>query len=175
MLESVAAEFKKLLVKEAKTFPITDSVSPSILKACLDKLKDAEEKGATFLVGKPEKQATAKLYPTIIEGLARGMTLYNQESFGPCAALFIASDEKHAIEIANDSPYGLSAAIHTKDFHRAWLVTQELEFGQVHVNNMTPHDERKDMLSFQPLYYPDPDFSCSYFSHRRCKGQWMGT
>jgi acyl-CoA reductase-like NAD-dependent aldehyde dehydrogenase len=64
------------------------------------------------------------------------MLLRNEESFGPSAALFIARDDQHAVELANDSKYGLNAAIHTKDFNRAWMMTQELDFGQVHTNNM---------------------------------------
>ncbi|KAJ5803434.1 ALDH-like protein [Penicillium pulvis] len=141
VLESVAEEFKKHLIKEAESFRITDGVSPRIVEACQEKLIDAKEKGATFLVGKPEKMGVAKLHPTILMGLTKSMTLWNEESFGPSAALFIARDDEHSIELANDSKYGLNAAIHTKDFNRAWVMTQELEFGQVHTNNMTPHDE----------------------------------
>jgi acyl-CoA reductase-like NAD-dependent aldehyde dehydrogenase len=81
------------------------------------------------------------------------MDLYNEEAFGPSASLFIARDDDHAIELANDSVYGLNAAIHTQNFHRAWLMTQELEFGQVHINNMTPHDERKSGRRFSLSEY----------------------
>jgi acyl-CoA reductase-like NAD-dependent aldehyde dehydrogenase len=143
VLESVAEEFQQLLIKEAESFTVTDGVSPRIVEACREKLLDAKEKGAKFLVGKPEMMGAAKLHPTILMGLTKDMILWNEESFGPSAALFVARDDEHAIELANDSKYGLNAAIHTKDFNRAWLMTQELDFGQVHTNNMTPHDERK--------------------------------
>lgn len=143
VLESVAEEFQKHLIKEAESFKITNGVSPRIVEACQEKLIDAKDKGATFLVGKPEKNGVAKLHPTILMGLTKEMTLWNEESFGPSAVLFIARDDEHAIELANDTKYGLNAAIHTKDFNRAWVMTQELEFGQVHTNNMTPHDERE--------------------------------
>ncbi|PYH40098.1 ALDH-like protein [Aspergillus saccharolyticus JOP 1030-1] len=141
VVEKVAVEFQKLLIAEAESFPVTDGVSPRIVNASQEKLLDAQKKGAIFLCGGPEKISPSKLRPTIIQGVTKEMDIYNEEAFGPSAALFIARDPEHAIEIANDSPYGLSAAIHTSDFHKAWLMTQELDFGQVHINGMTVHDE----------------------------------
>lgn len=79
------------------------------------------------------------------------MDLYDQEAFGPSAALYIAQDDAHAIEIANDTQYGLNAAIHTTNLHRALEMAKELETGQVHINNMTPHDERKCQLCLPTL------------------------
>ncbi|KAJ5653671.1 ALDH-like protein [Penicillium lividum] len=139
--EKVASEFRKLLLAEAESFPVTDGVSPRIVEASQQKLLDAKSKGAFFLCGGPEKLSPSKLRPTILEGVSKDMDIYYEEAFGPSAALFIAQDDDHAIEIANDSPYGLNAAIHTRNFDRAWRMTQELDFGQVHINNMTPHDE----------------------------------
>jgi acyl-CoA reductase-like NAD-dependent aldehyde dehydrogenase len=118
-------------------------VSPRIVEASQKKLEDARSKDATFLVGGPGFSTPSSLKPTIVLGVTREMDLYNEESFGPSAALFIARDDTHAIEIAHDNQYGLNAAIHTKNLHRALEIAKELETGQVHVNNMTPHDERK--------------------------------
>ncbi|KAJ5390547.1 ALDH-like protein [Penicillium cataractarum] len=139
--EKVASEFRKLLLAEVESFPVTDGVSPRIVEASRQKLLDAESKGVVFLCGGTDKLSPSKLRPTILEGVTKDMDIYYEEAFGPSAALFVARDDNHAIEIANDSPYGLNAAIHTLDFNRAWQMTQELDFGQVHVNNMTPHDE----------------------------------
>lgn len=146
VVDKVASEFRQLLVAEAESFPVTDGVSPRIVEASQKKLLDAETKGAVFLCGGADRLSQSKLRPTLLEGVTKDMDIYDEEAFGPSASLFIARDDNHAIEIANDSPYGLNAAIHTKDFDRAWRITQELDFGQVHVNNMTPHDERKPAL-----------------------------
>lgn len=173
MHEKVASEFQDLLVKEANAFAVTNGVSDRMVESCREKLLDAEQKGATFLVGKPEKNGAAKLQPTLISGLTREMKLYNEESFGPSAAVFVARDDQHAIEIANDSQYGLNAAIHTRDFHRAWLMTRELDFGQVHINNMTVHDERK-FLNLKLWKILVGTNLCSYTAHWRRQGQWLG-
>ncbi|KAJ5946429.1 ALDH-like protein [Penicillium verhagenii] len=139
--EKVASEFLKLLIAEAESFPVTDGVSPRIVEASLRKLLDAEKKGASFLCGGPEKLSPSKLRATLLQGVTKDMDIYYEEAFGPSASVFVARDDDHAIEIANDSSYGLNAAIHTQNFDRAWRMTQELDFGQVHINNMTPHDE----------------------------------
>lgn len=144
----MAPEFRKLLVAAVESFPVTDGVSPRIVEASLQKLQDAESKGAVFIAGSAEKLSFSKLRPAILEGVTKDMDIYYEEAFGPSAALFTARDDDHAIQIANDSPYGLSAAIHTRDFDRAWRMVQELDFGQIHVNNMTPHDERKQSFVF---------------------------
>jgi acyl-CoA reductase-like NAD-dependent aldehyde dehydrogenase len=108
-----------------------------------DKLVDAEKKGAKFLIGGPSYSGIASLVPTIVTGVTPEMEIYHEESFGPSVALFIARDDGHAIEIANDTPYGLNAAVHSKNMQRALGIARELECAQVHVNNMTAHDERK--------------------------------
>lgn len=71
------------------------------------------------------------------------MELFDEEGFGPSVSLYVARDDAHAIEIANDTAYGLNAAIHTTSMERALAVARELDTAQVHVNSMTAHDERE--------------------------------
>ena len=143
VLEKIAPQFQELLKQEAAHFIPGSGVAEGLVDKSKDKLVDAEKKGAKFLIGGPSYGGIASLVPTILTGVTPEMEIYHEESFGPSVALFIARDDAHAIEIANDTPYGLNAAIHSKDMGRALDVAREIECAQVHINNMTAHDERK--------------------------------
>ncbi|HUP16540.1 MAG TPA: aldehyde dehydrogenase family protein, partial [Acidimicrobiia bacterium] len=72
--------------------------------------------------------------PTVIEGATLDMAIANEEIFGPVANLFSFSTEEEAIELANSTPYGLSAYAYTRDAARSWRVSEALEFGMVGIN-----------------------------------------
>lgn len=179
-MQRVADQFKEVLVKQAEKFPPTHGVNARVVEASLSKLKDADSKGATFLVGGPAFVDHAALKPSVILGVTKEMEIYNEEAFGPSVSLFIARDDAHAIELANDTPYGLNAAIHTLNLHRALEIAKELEVGQVHINNMTPHDERKceDRDARYPhlqTYCPCANASDSNTSIGWSQRQWLGS
>jgi acyl-CoA reductase-like NAD-dependent aldehyde dehydrogenase len=69
------------------------------------------------------------------------MDLYRDESFGPVVAVMRARDEEQAIELANDSQYGLSAAVFTRDTARGLRIARRIQSGICHVNGPTVHDE----------------------------------
>jgi benzaldehyde dehydrogenase (NAD) len=69
------------------------------------------------------------------------MELYSDESFGPIVAIIRARDAEHAIELANDSQYGLSAAVFTRDIVLGLAVARRIQSGICHVNGPTVHDE----------------------------------
>ena len=71
----------------------------------------------------------------------RGMRIYHEDSFGPVAVVVRAKGEDEAVRIANDTPYGLSAAVFGRDVNRAFRVARRLETGICHVNGPTVHDE----------------------------------
>ena len=75
------------------------------------------------------------------------MSLFDIESFGPSTSVYIVKDDKEAIAVANDSVYGLNASIHTTNMNRAITVARQLEFGQVHVNSLTAHNEGDSITS----------------------------
>ena len=77
----------------------------------------------------------------VIDHVTEGMALYRDESFGPVVALIRARDEDHAVELANDSEYGLSAAVFSRDIPRALKVAQRIRSGICHINGPTVHDE----------------------------------
>jgi acyl-CoA reductase-like NAD-dependent aldehyde dehydrogenase len=69
------------------------------------------------------------------------MRLYSEESFGPVVAVIRAKDDADAVRIANDSAYGLSASVFSRDIARALDVAAQIESGICHVNGPTVHDE----------------------------------
>jgi acyl-CoA reductase-like NAD-dependent aldehyde dehydrogenase len=69
------------------------------------------------------------------------MKLYHDESFGPIVGIIRARDEEDAIHLANDSDYGLSAAVFTRDTARGLRVARRIRSGICHVNGPTVHDE----------------------------------
>jgi acyl-CoA reductase-like NAD-dependent aldehyde dehydrogenase len=100
---------------------------------------DALNHGATQVVG---GTAQGVLVPaTVIDHVTPIMKLFREESFGPVVAIVRARDEAHAIALANDSEYGLSAAIFTKDTARGLRVAREIKSGMCHINGPTLHDE----------------------------------
>jgi len=102
-------------------------------------IADAVDKGASLLSG---GKADSVLMPaTVVDGVTAAMNLYRDESFGPVVAMIRARDEEHAIELANDSAYGLSAAVFTRDVARGLTVARRIKSGICHVNGPTVHDE----------------------------------
>lgn len=86
--------------------------------------------------------ATGVLMPAhVIDKVTPEMKLFRDESFGPVVGIIRARDEAHAIELANDTEYGLSAAVFTKDTARGLRVARQIKSGICHVNGPTVHDE----------------------------------
>ncbi len=77
----------------------------------------------------------------VIDGVTPDMQLFREESFGPVVAVIRARDEAHAIELANDTDYGLSASVFTRDTARGLRVARQIKSGICHVNGPTVHDE----------------------------------
>jgi acyl-CoA reductase-like NAD-dependent aldehyde dehydrogenase len=77
----------------------------------------------------------------VVDGVTPQMALYRDESFGPVVGIVRVKDEEAAIRAANDSDYGLSAAVFTKDVARGLKVARRIKSGICHVNGPTVHDE----------------------------------
>ncbi len=80
--------------------------------------------------------------PTVIDHVAPGDTAFDEETFGPVAAIIRARDVEHAIELANDTEYGLGAALWTQDLEHARRLVREIDAGAVFVNGMVASDAR---------------------------------
>jgi acyl-CoA reductase-like NAD-dependent aldehyde dehydrogenase len=81
------------------------------------------------------------LRPTIVTKVTSEMEIYHTESFGPTVSVLSVQSDDEALAIANDTSYGLSGAIFTKDLRRGLRMARELDSGAVHINKMTVHDE----------------------------------
>lgn len=139
----MADEFKELLKEAAVNFNTGSGISERILRSSLDKIEEAEQKGARFLVGGATKATKSSLTPTILTDVTKDMQISDEEAFGPSFTLYVAMDDLEAIEMANETRYGLNAAVHSTNMQHALEVAQEIDTAQVHINSMTAHDERR--------------------------------
>jgi succinate-semialdehyde dehydrogenase/glutarate-semialdehyde dehydrogenase len=114
-------------------------VSKKQLEILSDQVEDARRKGARVETGgkKPEgKQLENGNYylPTILTGVTKAMRVYREEVFGPVLPVIAFSSEKEAVDLANDTPYGLTAEIFTADPQKAARVASQIQAGGISVN-----------------------------------------
>ena len=99
--------------------------------------------GATVLTGGHRLDRTGNYYaPTVLANVTPDMPVYNEETFGPVAALVSASDDTSAVEMANDTEYGLAASIWSRDIDRAVAVGRRIDCGAFYVNSLVASDPR---------------------------------
>ena len=112
-------------------------VSPERLARVESHVADAVRKGARVLVGGKSRPDVGPLVyePTVLEGVVSGMSAYAEETFGPVLAVYRVSSEEEAVCRANDSPYGLSASVWSRDFRRAEAIARRVKCGAVNVND----------------------------------------
>ncbi len=149
VVDSVADEFCKRFAEKAGSMPVGDPrEGKTPLGAVVDRktvdhvnslIDDAIAKGASLLAG--GKAENVLMPATVVDGVTAEMNLYRDESFGPIVAIIRAKDEADAIRLANDSEYGLSAAVFTRDTARGLRVARQIHSGICHVNGPTVHDE----------------------------------
>lgn len=108
-----------------------------------EQVRRSVEQGATLLAGGRKVAGDGWFYePTVLGEVKRGITSFDEETFGPVASLIVARDEEDAIAIANDSEYGLSGNLWTADLDKARRIARRLETGGVFVNGFTASDPR---------------------------------
>ncbi|EQA1593235.1 succinate-semialdehyde dehydrogenase [Enterobacter hormaechei] len=99
--------------------------------------------GATLLLGGEKLAGTGNFYaPTVLGDVTPQMTAFRQELFGPVAAITVANDASHALQLANDSDFGLSATVFTANDALAETFSRELECGGVFINGYSASDAR---------------------------------
>jgi benzaldehyde dehydrogenase (NAD) len=149
LVESVADAFAEKFAAKAKTMAtgdpcegnaplgaVVDQKTVTFVNALID---DAVDKGGEVIAG---GKADSVLMPaTVIDRVTSSMNIYSDESFGPVVAMIRAKDEADAIRLANDTQYGLSAAVFTRDTARGLRVARQINSGICHVNGPTVHDE----------------------------------
>jgi acyl-CoA reductase-like NAD-dependent aldehyde dehydrogenase len=116
--------------------PMIDAASGTRINAMID---DALAKGAKIVVG---GHADGVVMPaTILDHVRPGMTIYDEETFGPVTTIVRVKGTDEAIRVANDTEYGLAAAVFGRDAHRALTVARRIDAGHVHVNGATVQNE----------------------------------
>lgn len=124
--------------REGKT-PLGAVVDVHTLENVGGLIDEAISKGAKQVAG---SRGSGVLMPAcVIDHVTHGMKLYSEESFGPVVAVIRAKSEADAVRIANDSEYGLSAAVFSRDIARALKVAKQIQSGMCHINGPTVHDE----------------------------------
>jgi len=102
-------------------------------------VKDALDKGANLLTGGTSESVIYQ--PTVLVDVTEDMRIFSEESFGPVKAIYRFDTEEEALRMANDTQYGLSAAVFSRDVSRAQAFADKIESGICHINGPTVHDE----------------------------------
>ena len=149
VVDAVADEFAQRFAAKAASMPAGDPRAGNTpLGAVVDQktvthvnalIEDAAAKGAKVIAG--GKGESVVMPATVVDGVTAAMNLYRDESFGPVVAMIRARDADHAVELANDTQYGLSAAVFTRDIAKGLTIAKRIQSGICHVNGPTVHDE----------------------------------
>ena len=146
VVDEVADEFVRRFAQKAATLtagepgsPLGPVVSEVSAERVRDLVQDAVGRGAQVVAG--GSGDGVHLPATVLDGVVDGMTLYRDESFGPVVSVIRARDTEDAVRIANDSQYGLSSSVFTRNIAEAFRVARALDVGMCHINGATVHDE----------------------------------
>lgn len=153
VVESIADEFEKQFssavaaLKVGNPMDRANQVGPLARADLVDDLerqvKESVKKGAKVLTGGKRVDNGGYFFePTVLTGVRPGMPVYNEETFGPVAAVIRVRDAEEALRVANDSEFGLGSSIWTKDVERGELMAERVEAGLVFVNGMVASDAR---------------------------------
>ena len=126
-----------------ETVEIGPLATPQIAEEVQQQVHAATRAGARLLTGGERREGKGNFFPpTVLAELPRSAAVYREEIFGPVALLFRVSSLDEAIEVANDTPFGLGASVWTRDADEQKRLIAELECGQVFVNTMVASDPR---------------------------------
>lgn len=142
IFDEVVSELKKFVENKKVGNPLDNKtdigslVAERQLKLLQEQLKDALDKGAKIITGGkiPENLKGAFYEPTILTDITKNMRVWNEEVFGPILPVIKFKIEKEAIELANDTIYGLGSRVISKDIERAKRVASKIDAGTVEIN-----------------------------------------
>ena len=150
--KKILKEFVDRFVERAGSLKVGDGLDESVdvgplineaqLKKVMDYIQIGRDEGADPVLGgvrltKNEYGRGFFFPPTVFTGVTRGMRIAREEIFGPVVCVLAADSLEDALEIANDSPYGLSSSIYTQDVNKAFAAMRDLETGITYVNSST--------------------------------------
>lgn len=117
---------------------IAPAISPRQRDRIKSHIEDARTKGATVIGGEWEDN---RCQPTLLTDVTEDMTVCRSETFGPVTSIYPIDSYEEGLEKANDTEYGLSSAIFTKDIDKAFHFARNIDAGMCHINGPTIHDE----------------------------------
>jgi acyl-CoA reductase-like NAD-dependent aldehyde dehydrogenase len=146
---SIADDFAGRLGERASALTVGDphdestQIGPLVNAAALERVselvRDAVDKGARVVAG---GEADGPCFqPTVLSGVTPEMRIYGEESFGPVVSIVQVDSTDEAVRVANDTEYGLSAAVFSADMEAARDIARRLDTGMCHINDTTVHDE----------------------------------
>ena len=150
----IADQFTELLVEAMSGYGMGDPLEEATLLGPLarhdlrddlaDQVRRTVDSGARLALGGEVPNGAGAFYPaTVLTGIKKGMPAYHEELFGPVASVISAADEAEAVLIANDTDFGLGAAVFSADIERAErIAAEELEAGCCFVNTLVASDPR---------------------------------
>jgi acyl-CoA reductase-like NAD-dependent aldehyde dehydrogenase len=147
---SLAEEFAARLADKAKTLPAGDPadphtvigplISPAAAHRVAGLVDEASAGGAQLLTGGGSPDGAT--YPaTVLTEVSPTMRIHTEEIFGPVCTILPVADDEQAVAVANDSPYGLTAGILTRDVNRGFALARRLHTGIAHVNDQSVDDD----------------------------------
>ena len=153
VVDSVAEAFEQKFVANTARLKVGDPLEYDTrigplarkdLQETLDQqVQQSIRQGAKVLIGGKAREGKGNFYePTILTNVTPQMSVFTDETFGPVAAVIRARDTEHALELANDSKFGLSSNLWTRNIEQARELTARIEAGGVFINGMTASDPR---------------------------------
>ncbi|MFC6835568.1 aldehyde dehydrogenase family protein [Halomarina ordinaria] len=147
--ESVYDEYVEKLTERAASLPVGDPHDPdTVVGPIIDDdqrdqilayVEETVEQGATLETGGEAEGRFVE--PTVLSGATNDMSAACNEHFGPVAPVVPVADDEEAVELANDTEYGLAASVHSTDRERAERVADRIDAGMVHINDQPVNDE----------------------------------
>jgi succinate-semialdehyde dehydrogenase/glutarate-semialdehyde dehydrogenase len=151
--EPIADEFEELFSKAVAALKVGDPADranqvgplarPDLVDDLERQVKESISKGAKVLAGGHRLKNGGNFFePTVLTGVKPGMPVYNEETFGPVAAVIRVRDAEEALRVANDTDFGLGSSIWTSDVERGQMLAERVEAGLVFINGMVASDAR---------------------------------
>lgn len=147
--EQFISAFKSAVEKFVVGDPMDEAtqMGPMVNQKSLEEIdrqvQGSIEKGARLITGGKKLEREGFFYaPTILADVKSGMPAYDEETFGPVAAVITVADENEAIRVANDSRFGLGSSIWTTNIEKAKKLAAQIDAGSVFINGMVASDPR---------------------------------